>query len=199
MKIKQFIFILIVSTLFSCNDEVDYDFYPKPRGYMRLDFPERQYSTYSPEDCPFEFDAPAYFNIVDKSNCNKDIVMDRFNATLFLTYIPIDTNLMMNIEFSRGLVYDHSVKADAIEEKQVQYAENEAYGLMYNIKGNAASPYQFYLTDSTNHFLRGALYFNVKPNYDSIRTSLEYIVEDIDHIVETVKWKKSDTEISEVF
>ncbi len=189
MKIN-YLFIVITAVLLSAcgGNEVDYDYYPKPRGYMRLDFPEREYTTYSASNCPYSFEIPEYFTIIDKENCDKDIQMERFNATLFLTYVPVDTNLIMNIEYSRKLVYDHSIKADAIEEKPVRYATNNAYGLLYKIKGDAASPYQFYLTDSTNHFLRGALYFNVKPNYDSIRTSLEYIVEDIDHIVETVQW-----------
>lgn len=193
MKIKQLIYIITVVLLFSCDDKVDYDYYPKPRGFMRLDFPERQYSYYNSDDCPFQFEIPDYFKVVDKNQCNKDIFMERFNATLFLTYIPIDTNLMMNIEYSRKLVYDHSIKADAIEEKRVINKDHKAYGLLYNITGNAASPYQFYITDSTNHFLRGALYFNVKPNYDSIRTSLEYIVEDVDHILETIEWKDTDS------
>jgi gliding motility-associated lipoprotein GldD len=156
---------------------------------MRLDFPERSYEIYSPDSCPYQFEIPEYFSIVDKANCNKDIVMDRFNATMFLTYVPIDSNLFMNVEYSRKLVYDHSIKADAIDEIPLIDPRRRAYGLKYNIKGNAASPYQFYVTDSTNHFLRGALYFNVKPNYDSVRTSLEYITEDIDNILETIHWQ----------
>jgi len=156
---------------------------------MRLDFPERTYSVYAPDSCHYQFEVPEYFQPVQKEGCNLDIVMDRFNATLFMTYIPVDTNLMMNIEYSRKLVYDHSIKADAIEEKPIIDPGRSAYGLQYNIKGNAASPYQFYVTDSTDHFLRGALYFNVKPNYDSIRTSLSYIMDDMDRMLETVTWK----------
>jgi gliding motility-associated lipoprotein GldD len=103
--------------------------------------------------------------------------------------MPIDSNLMMNIEYSRKLVYEHSIKADAIEEVPVLNPKNSTYGLKYNIKGDAASPFQFYVTDSTHHFLRGALYFNVKPNYDSIRSSLDYVLEDIDQLLKTITWK----------
>jgi gliding motility-associated lipoprotein GldD len=95
----------------------------------------------------------------------------------------------MNTEYARKLVYDHSIKADAIDEIVLNDNNRKAYGVRYDIKGDAASPYQFYVTDSTTNFLRGALYFNVKPNYDSIRTSLNYIVEDLDKMLETVKWK----------
>lgn len=189
MKIKNwFAFGLMVFLLAGCEDEGG-DYYPKPRGYMRLDFPDRVYSVFAPDSCPYEFEVPDYFAIIDKSNCGKDVQMERFNATLFLTYMPIDTNLIMNIEYSRKLVYDHSIKADAIEERPLINKKRKAYGLTYNIKGDAASPYQFYVTDSTNHFLRGALYFNVKPNYDSIRSSLVYITEDIDNMLETIRWK----------
>lgn len=189
-KIVKINILLIVLVLgFSaCDEEVDY--YPKPRGYMRLDFPDRVYSIFKPDSCPYQFKVPDYFAVIDKSNCNKDIQMDRFNATLFLTYLPIDTNLNMNIEYSRKLVYDHSIKADAINEAAVVNHQNKAYGLKYDIKGNAASPYQFYMTDSVNHFLRGALYFNVKPNYDSIQTSLNYIREDLDLMLETLEWNE---------
>jgi len=181
--------MVLIFVFAGCGGEEDYDYYPKPRGYMRLDFPERVYSIFSPDSCPYQFETPEYFEILDKSGCNKDIQMNRFNATLFLTYLPIDTNLMMNIEYSRKLVYDHSIKADAIDEIPIIDNSRKAYGLKYAIKGNAASPYQFYVTDSTNHFLRGALYFNVKPNYDSIRTSLSYITEDIDKMLGTIQWK----------
>ncbi|NOQ70675.1 MAG: gliding motility lipoprotein GldD [Crocinitomix sp.] len=188
MKISISIIMISLFFLASCGgDEGDY--YPKPRGYMRLDFPERSYEIYSPDSCPYQFEIPEYFAVIDKSNCSKTIIMDRFNAELYLTYQPIDSNLLMNIEYSRKLAYDHSIKADAIEEVSMIDPRRRAYGLKYNIKGDAASPYQFYVTDSTDHFLRGALYFNVKPNYDSIRTSLEYITEDLDNILETIHWQ----------
>ena len=187
MKISISLLFIALITFVGCEEE--YDFYPKPRGYMRLDFPERVYDIFAPDSCPYQFEMPAYFKAEDKSNCNKDILMERFNATLFLTYLSIDTNLIMNVEYSRKLVYDHSIKADAIDEIPLIDRNRKAYGLKYDIKGDAASPYQFYVTDSTNHFLRGALYFNVKPNYDSIRTSLEYIAQDIDNILETIEWK----------
>ena len=188
MKHNISILILMLIFLSGCGDQ-GYDYYPKPQGFMRLDFPERVYSDFSPDDCPYQFQVPAYFTTPEKEGCNKDLIMERFNASLFLTYIPIDTNLIMNIEYARKLVYEHSTMTDAIDEELIINPAQNAYGLKYTIKGDAASPYQFYLTDSTNHFLRGALYFNVVPNYDSIRTSLVYLSEDIDNILETIVWK----------
>lgn len=182
--------VMMLFIILSCeSDEVD--FYPKPYGYLRLDFPERVYSQYE-GNCPYSFEIPEYFEIYDTTeNCNKDISISRFNASMFLTYIPIDTNLNMNIEYSRKLVYDHSIKADEIKEATIQNQNSTAFGMKYKIVGNAASPYQFYMTDSSNHFLRGALYFNAKPNYDSLRPTLEYVLEDIDHMLQTMKWAGS--------
>lgn len=186
MKGISSVLLILVFGMTACKSE--YDFYPKPRGFMRLDFPDRTYEVYNDSICPFSFEIPEYFSIVNKPGCNKDIEMHRFNATLYMTYLPIDTNLFENIEYSRKLVYDHSIKADAIEESRMVDKTRKAYGLKYVIKGDAASPYQFYVTDSVNHFLRGALYFNVKPNYDSVKTSLAYIVEDINIMLGTVVW-----------
>lgn len=188
MRMNKMLLMAVLGLfLFSCeSDEVEY--YPKPTGYLRLDFPEREYSQYT-GNCPYSFEMPEYFEISDTTpNCNKDISISRFNASLFLTYIPIDTNLNMNIEYSRKLVYDHSIKADEIKEAMIQNESSTAFGMKYKIVGNAASPYQFYMTDSVNHFLRGALYFNAKPNYDSLKPTLEYVLEDINHLLETIKW-----------
>lgn len=190
MKSTHKILVILTFILVACgNSEVDY--YPKPNGYLRLDFPERIYSRYEP-NCPYSFEMPEYFSIVDKDSfCNKkDIVMSRFNATLNLTYLPVDTNLNNLIEAARSLVYEHSIFADGIEEEVIVDDTRNAFGLRYKITGDAASPFQFYLTDSTNHFLRGALYFNVKPNYDSVKPSLDYITEDLDRMLQTVIWKK---------
>ena len=118
-KSKWMLIIAVVFVVFYCGkDEVD--FYTKPMGLLRLDFPEREYVDYASE-CNYGFEIPSYFKVVDKpGSCNKDIVIERFNASLFLTYIPVDTNLNMNIEYSRKLVYDHSIKADDITDAVVR-------------------------------------------------------------------------------
>ena len=190
---NSFWMILMILVVTACGSD-EPEFYPKPRGYMRLDFPDRTYERYQNE-CDFSFEMPEYFEIKEKEHCNKDVIISRFNAQLFLTYIPLDTNLNQNIEYSQKLVYDHSIKADEIQEAMIQDPENKRYGMKYNIVGNAASPYQFYLTDSTDHFIRGALYFNVAPNYDSLKPSLDYVVEDIDHLIETVTWIDDSTKV----
>ena len=187
-KVKWlFISMIALISMQACSEDSDY--YPKPRGDLRLSFPDRVYDIYE-SDCPFSFEIPEYFSPVAlDSSCNRNIDMGQFNATLFLTYLPVDSNLFMNIEYSRKLAYEHSVKADEIREVAYVNPSAQTYGLSYDIVGNAASPYQFYLTDSADHFMRGALYFNTSPNYDSVKPSLDYIKEDIRHMIETTSWK----------
>lgn len=189
MRKNNLFMLLFAVLLVSCGSEQT-DYYPKPFGYLRVEFPERIYSVYD-SGCPYTFEMPEYFSVIDKDSfCNmKDIFMERFNATLNLTYIPVDTNLNFLIERSRQFVYEHSQFADGIEEEVIINEKNQTFGLRYMIKGDAASPFQFYLTDSTDHFMRGALYFNVKPNYDSVKPSLDYIQEDLDRMLNTVIWK----------
>ena len=191
MKSNSLIIVILMLVLSSCGEEESYDYYPKPISGHRIVFPEKSYKKYSPE-CNYSFDIPSYSHLnLDTINntCNGNLVLNQFNATLHLTYLDLDTNLMYNIEYSRKLAYDHSIIADAIEEKVILNPNNKTYGMQYKIVGNSATNYQFYVTDSSDHFLRGALYFNSKPNYDSIKPTLNFIMEDFDHLIETIDWK----------
>ena len=191
MKISILVTLLLIVSLTSCDSEEAYDYYPKPISGHRIIFPEKVYKVFN-GDCNYAFDIPEYSNLVldsVKNTCNGNLILDQFNATLFLTYVKLDTNLMYNIEYSRKLAYDHSIKADAIEEKVIMNSSNKTYGVQYKIVGNSASNYQFYVTDSSDNFLRGALYFNTAPNYDSIKPTLNFIMEDVDHLIESIDWK----------
>ena len=192
MKIKIAIGLLSLVLLASCGEvNDDYDFYPKPISGSKIVFPQKEYKSFV-SDCNYKFEIPIYSNLLldtNVNNCNGNLRFENFNAELYLTYINVDTNLMYNIEYSRKLAYDHSIKADAIEEAVIKNTDNKTYGVQYKIKGNAASNYQFYVTDSTNHFLRGALYFNTAPNYDSIQPTLEFMMADFDHMIKTINWE----------
>ena len=81
------------------------------------------------------------------------------------------------------------VKADNILEQPFVNRDDRVYGMFYEVRGNAASQAQFYVTDSTEHFVTGSLYFYAKPNYDSIYPAAVYLQKDIRKIMETLKWK----------
>lgn len=177
----------VMSLMGSCSGEED-NYYPKPRGILRLDFPDRQYEVFK-DSCPYSFEIPNYFEVENTEfPCYKKLLMDRFNAELYVMYMPVDTNLVWLIERARSMTYEHSIVADGIEEALIKNETNQVYGMKYKLVGNAATNFQFYLTDSLHHFVRAELYFNAAPNYDSLRPSLEYVVEDLEHMIETFTW-----------
>ncbi|MDO9612920.1 MAG: gliding motility lipoprotein GldD, partial [Bacteroidota bacterium] len=107
-----------------------------------------------------------------------------------LSYKNVENNLWKLTEESRELAYKHSFKADAIDERIFVNPEKKVYGTIYLIDGNTASPLQFYLTDSTKHFLRGALYIREIPNIDSLRPVIDFLTPDVIHLIETTEWTR---------
>lgn len=82
----------------------------------------------------------------------------------------------------------HTIKADVIEGDVYTNELHNTYGIFYEVDGNAASQAQFYLTDSTDHFLTGSVYFNSLPNFDSIVPAAEYLKTDMRHLMESLRW-----------
>ena len=183
--------ILLALILFSCNG----DYYPKPMGHFRIDRPEKAYvrfdSTY-----PYAFDYPVYATIVPSSGNQGDkywlnVDFKRFRGKIHLSYKVVDGNLNAYIEDSRAMAMKHIPKASGIKTISYTNPESKVYGLSYTIEGvEAASPYQFYLTDSTHNFVRGALYFSVVPNNDSLAPVIGFLEADIRRMIESFEWKK---------
>jgi len=185
--------ILTLSALIIILSGCGGEYYPKPRGYLRIDLPEKTYQKYD-SVAPYAFEYPLYSKILSDRNDREmywvDVYMPAFKGKIHLSYKIVDDNLNDYVEDARMLVMKHVPKADAILQKQVIYPERNVYGIIYSIEGtNAASPLQFYATDSTNHFLRGALYFNVLPNNDSLAPVIDFIYTDIEKMLETLYWK----------
>ena len=167
---------------------------PKPTAYYRIDLPEKRYEQLDSIPFPFAFELANYAKVnLDRTAEDPEFLnidYPRFGARLHLSYKPIDTNAYQMLEDARSLVYKHVVKAQDIQENIVANPEAMVYGMYYEIAGNAASSAQFYLTDSSNHFLRGALYFSVEPNYDSLSPVQNFLKEDIEHMIETFSWEE---------
>lgn len=185
--------ILILSCIvLMCSCEENYT--PKPKGYFRIDLPKHEFKNFSPDGCPYSFDInkEAFITMNETKAaepCWFNVFYPRYKSTLHFSYKPVQNDLNKYLEDSRTLVYKHTVRASDIQEKLIVNDSSKVYGLVYFLEGNAASSMQFYLTDSTNHFVRGALYFNAKPNPDSIAPVQNYIQEDIVHFIETFRWK----------
>jgi gliding motility-associated lipoprotein GldD len=189
---NTYIFLLILAA-FALLQSCEQDYTPKPRAYFRLDMPAKEYRPLQ-TDCPFTFDYPVYADVnPDKDGmvepCWMNIDYPNFNARIHLSYKPVASNLDKFLEDSRTLTYKHTSKATDIREHLIVNREAKVYGLIYDVKGDAASSLQFFVTDSTRHFVRGALYFNVVPNQDSLSPVIDLIRSDVTKLIDTFQWK----------
>lgn len=173
-----------------CNEK----YTPKPYGYFRIDFPEKQWLP-TPDSLPYCFDVAQTAQIEpdrgeDAEQGWINIHYPQYNAKIHLSYkrIVSDTSLYRFTEDCHRLAYTHTIKAESINEKYFQ--KEKVYGLIYLIEGNTASSTQFFVTDSTRNFVRGALYFNQHPDKDSLAPVIQYLRQDIVKLMETIKFKR---------
>lgn len=180
---------LLVLTLIACRGDV----VPKPVGYFRIALPEREYVTFD-STCALSMDVPAYSKVelfAGKStsdSCWFNVYFPRFDARIYCTYLKVNDNFDVLINDAYQFAAKHEMKASALKRTMISHPEKHVEGLLYDIEGETASQVQFFVTDSVQHFLRGSLYFNNKPNIDSIAPVLEFVREDILHMVNSVKW-----------
>lgn len=177
--------IILLMVCMSCGEET----LPKPKAFLSLQYNPSTYKELSLQR-PYSFEVSS--NAVEKDEPKKWIKIQypRLSASLDITYRKIDENLRELIVESEKLVFKHAVKAEQITSNNYTNDKLKVYGTIHEITGNAASQIQFHLTDSINHFVKGALYFDTKPNYDSILPAVAYVKEDILRIIETFEWKE---------
>lgn len=193
LSLRRFFLLAVPAIMLaSCGDDEDI-FVPKPKGYFRIDLPEKTYTSFD-TTCPFTFEYPKYARVHsdkdrDAEPCWLNIDFPRFKASIHLSYKTVNGDIDRFLEDSRNLAAKHTIKASNIEEQPIIKDSSKVYGLIYEIEGNAASSVQFYLTDSTKHFVRGALYFNARPNKDSLGVVIDFVREDIHRMIETFRWK----------
>ena len=180
---KNILFILCF-ILFYCKDET----LPKPKGYLRLDYPKSAYQKLN-KNCPYEFEYNSLAQLKNSKDCSFEIFYPKMKATVYVTYKPINNNLNALLKDAQKLTYEHAIKADEIFEQPYINPYKKTYGMYYQIGGNAATNAQFYVTDSTKNFIVASMYFYTKPNYDSILPAAEYVKKDMKHIIETLSWK----------
>jgi len=185
----EFLFIaMIFSGLCSCEEAAS----PKPHGELRIDLPDHSYIP-TTVPCPFNSEVSELcLEVLRKNadgNCWLDLSYPEQNATVYLTYKPVQGDLKMLLDEAHKLTYEHHVLADGILTRNFTDTLDHVYGTFFELSGEVASNTQFYLTDSTKHFLRGALYFNSIPNEDSLAPVTRYIREDMIHFIEELHWK----------
>lgn len=178
------LFFILFFTVIGCKKDV----LPKPASYLRLDYPEAEYVTFKGH-CPFEFDRNSKAIVKEDKNCGYSITYPMMKATIYLTYKPVNNNMNKLLRDAQKLTYEHVIKADDILEQPYINPDKKVYGMFYQVDGNAATNSQFYATDSIKHFVTGSVYFYAKPNFDSIMPAASYIKNDMQRLMETLKWK----------
>ena len=189
---KLLVLSSLLIILFSSCDSKQYQ--PKPKGYFRIDFPAKEYQKldsmkyYSFEYPTYSTITPDYHSLHEKEWVN--IEYPSYKGTVHISYKTVDDNLEAYLEDSHYMMTKHLSRAMGIRDSVIINPERNVYGLVYFLEGEGvASPMQFYLTDSVNHFLRGSLYFNVKTNNDSLAPVTDFIIDDVRHLIETIEWK----------
>lgn len=188
---NSLIALILLVLISSCGDKNPQ---PKPRGYFRIDLPEKQYVTldtmprYSFEYPVYATITPDYYSLNEKDWAN--VVFPSFKGTVHISYKNVENNLSEYVEDAYRMITKHITKATGIRDSVVINKDKNVFGLVYFLDGEGvASPLQFYLTDSTEHFLRGSLYFNTYPNNDSLQPVIDFITDDVRHLIQTLEWK----------
>lgn len=176
------------------------DYTPKPYAYYAFDFPEKNYRSFDTSICPCTFDIPRYgfveqekkfFEEASPHPCWINIVFPNYNAKLYLSYSNISnrSDFERLLQDSYKLTFKHTQKADYIDEQLIDNPDHKVFGYIFDVGGNAASGIQFFVTDSTKHFIRGALYFNNTPNVDSLQPAIDFFKKDVVALINSTQWK----------
>jgi gliding motility-associated lipoprotein GldD len=195
----RFLFLILLGL--SCNST----YTPKRRGYFKIEFPPHQYQVFDKPGYPYTFEYPVYATVVRDSSFFDtvpenpywiNIDFPRFNARIYVSYKAIATHPggAPGFTFDRlrddafKMTFKHSVKASSIDQTVIQ-TPNGVGGIFFHVGGNAATANQFFLSDTSRHFLRGALYFDTTPNEDSLAIVNSFLEKDMEHLINTFKWK----------
>lgn len=189
-----------VSSIFLVASCTEMTTSPKPRAYPKVVYPERDYQQFDENYCHFQFQLPTYskvqqdtlfFNERPIDPCWFNIFYPDFDCTIHCSYYPIsEENPLSKLQNDAfRLAMEHNRRATYIEEIPIQKPGNVS-GYIFNLEGPVATPFQFFLTDSVEHFLRGALYFNSQIRPDSLMPLYEFVKVDITHMINTFEWNE---------
>jgi len=180
--------------LISCNSP----FTPKPTGYFRIPFPEKKYQLFEQAGYPYTFEYPVYATVTKDSMFFGEsaenpwwinVNFPQFNGRIYVSYKDIGPNKFDTlVKHAFTLTGKHSARAYSIDDSLIR-TPNKVNGVFFTVGGDVATANQFFLTDSSRHFLRGALYFDAAPNADSLGIVNRFLIEDVKHLINSFKWK----------
>ncbi len=205
--------VAFAAIISSCNSTYG----TRKRGYYKINFPKREYVKFDKEGFPYSFEYPAYATIVrdttyfDTTPENPfwvNVDFPQFKGRIFLSYKKVGGLTIYKTKGANGQYKDttginifekmvndafnmtnkNNVAATYIRDSLVK-TPNGIHGVFFKVGGNAATAKQFFLSDTTKNFIRGALYFEATPNADSIKPVQDFIQADLEHLINTFKWK----------
>ncbi len=191
----------------------------KKRGYYNIELPKREYQKFEQEGFPYSFEYPIYAQIVKDStffDTNPEnpywinIDFPQFHSRVFLSYKIIGGKALYKVKQPDGSYRDslgtnvfdkmvndaftltnkNNVVSNSISDSLI-HTPNGISGVFFKVGGNAATSKQFFLSDTTRNFIRGALYFDVTPNADSLQPVQDFLQADMDHLINTFRWKSN--------
>lgn len=191
----------------------------KKKGYFNIELPEHEYVSFDKPDFPYSFDYPVYAKVIkdstyfDSSPENPywiNIDFPQFNARIFLSYKIIGGMAVYKIKQPDGSYKDSSgvnqfdkMVSDAFNLTNKNQAvtnsikdslfqtRNGITGVFFKVGGNAATARQFFMSDTSKNFLRGALYFDATPNVDSLKPVQDFLQVDMDKLINSFRWKNT--------
>ena len=177
--------LLICLSLLACNK----NYKPKPKGYNYINFPERSYASITIKN-KYSFEKNTQTSVEQNDSYGwLNLLYKNYDAKILIThkYIEKENDLTSFINESYKLTNKHNKKASSIKETHIK-TKNGLNAIIIDLKGEVPTQFQFITTDSVNHFLRGALYFQVATKNDSLAPIIEYIKKDMIHILNTLEW-----------
>jgi gliding motility-associated lipoprotein GldD len=195
-KLRNIVLLMfLLAMVFGCRNVA----IPKPKGHFRIDLPAKQYISLTGQEgvpeMPFSFEYPAYGRLTFENEKPEEtgwlnIEFPEYRAIIYLTYREVNNDFAGLMEQTyRMNVKNHITRADAINEQAFNNDNERVYAILYDLRGNTATAVQFYATDSTDHYLRGSLYFNTEPDADSLAPVISFFRQDIIHLIESLRWK----------
>lgn len=186
--------LVIILSFISCKENPVH----KPKGYFKINFPQHQYQIFDKQGYPYSFEYPLYAKVIKDSSFFGEatenpwwinIEFPSFSGKLYISYKEIGKNKLDTLlKHSFRLSDAHSSKAN-FKEDSLFATPNNVHGMLFQLGGNVATANQFFVTDSTKHFLRGALYFDATPNEDSLQIVNNFLLADMRHLINSLKWK----------
>jgi gliding motility-associated lipoprotein GldD len=196
---NNFLFPLFLLIFLFCACNSNYTA-GKKKGYFKIEFPEKEYRLFNEPGYPYLFEYPVYATIIKDTSFFEEkpenpwwinIDIPHFDSRIYISYKEIGVknkfDSLVNDAFKMSYM-QHSSKATSIEPEQL-LTRNNIHGIYFTLTGNTATANQFFLTDSARHFLRGAMYFDATPNEDSLGIVNDFLKKDLEHLINTLKWK----------